>query len=385
MSMSPHLAKELFTRIKRVIGRPLALIDHKGAVIDRLANLKAKEPYQLRRLPAEHQPLIEIDSHPELQAIPMYFDGRLYGLIVTELSPEDSQTIEIITSLAELLIQQFIMAHKPQPDAVDLLLTRVVYRSETIDHEELEQQVAALGYRLDVQRCALVIQLKGFWDNYLKTLGEFLPGKDSLIAAKKRDIAQSLSSFFSRNQDNLIGYIGNDNFLVLKDLNSSSYPQFCQLLEQHLGQITNMLKNVHIAEVSIGVGEAALTSADLLVSAQEALQALTIGQKVAGLGRVYRFDTLGLLPLLMQSSNERKEKAAAKLLGLLDEDQLQPTLVAFLDNNLNLTETAAALGVHRNTVIYRLDRIQEKIGQDPRDFTVAVELYLANFFQKMLA
>lgn len=383
--MSLHLAKELFNRIKRVINRPLAIVGSNGQVIDRLSNLAQSPPYTPTRVPNENQSVIAVESYEELQAIPIYYDNRLYCLVVSPVTPEDSQTIQVITSLAELLIQQFVLNHKPQPDAVDLLLTRVVYRPGNIDPEELEQQVAALGYRLDVQRCALVIQLTGFWENYLKTLGEFMPGKDDLIAAKKRTIDQGLSSFFSKNQDNLIGYVGNDNFLVLKDLNSTNYHQFCQLLEKHFSQITNTLKNTYITEVSIGVGAAAQSTTDLLLSAHEALQALTIGQKIIGSGRVYRFDSLGMLPLLLQSSGERKSKFAEELLQPLDEDQLYSTLLAFLSHNLNLTETAEALGIHRNTVIYRLDRIEEKIGRDPRQFEVAVELFVADFFRKVQA
>lgn len=382
--MSPYLAKELYNRIKRVFSRPLAIVSKSGQVVDHLSSLSQSPPYTPSRAPNENQSVISIEHYDDLQAIPIYYEHRLYGLIVASIPPEDSQTVQIITSLTELLIQQFASTHKPQPDAVDLLLTRVVYRPESIDHEELEQQVAALGYRLDVQRCALIIQLTGFWENYLKTLGEYMPGKDDLIAAKKRDIAQSLTSFFSKNQDNLIGYIGNDNFLVLKDLHSTHYQQFCQLLERHLGQITNTLKNIHISQVSIGVGAVAQSATDLSLSAHEALQALIIGQKIVGPNKVYRFDTLGMLPLLLQSSEERKSKFAESLLQPLDEDQLYQTLLTFLNHNLNLTETAEALGIHRNTVIYRLDRIEEKIGRDPRQFTIAVELYVADFFRKLL-
>lgn len=383
--MSPFLSQELFTRIKRVVNRPLALIEVNGVIIDKLSSLDQPGPFLLERQPSEDQPNIGVVDHEELRAIPIYYEHRLYGLIVTAIAAEDSQTTQIITSLAELLVQQFNLTHRPRPDAVDLLLTRVAYRPGSIDQEELEQQVGALGYRLDVQRCAMVISLHGFWEHYLKTLGEFAPGKDDLIAAKKRDISQSLAGFFSKSKDNLIGYVGGDTFLIFKDLHATNYQQFCQLLERHLEQITNQLKNIHINKISIGVGVAAQSASDLLSSAHEAMQALEIGQKIIGPGKVYRFDTLGMLPLLLQSSKERKQLFAQELLRPLDDDQLYETLIAFLNHNLNLTETAEALGIHRNTVIYRLDRIKEKIGRDPRRFVDAVELYVADFFRKLLA
>jgi carbohydrate diacid regulator len=52
---------------------------------------------------------------------------------------------------------------------------------------------------------------------------------------------------------------------------------------------------------------------------------------------------------------------------LLDAEMLH-TAEAFLESGLNLSETARRLYVHRNTLIYRLDKIQKTIGLDLRDF-----------------
>jgi len=375
--MSPYLLKELYQQIKRIIARPLAITNADGQPFKEVNDFPQTRLFILNEAPTRDKSSLSLEGHPQLQAIPLYAEDKLVGLITCEVSAEDVQTIQLITSLAELLIQQFMVIHKPRPDAVDLLLTRLVYRPATIDAEELEQQMAALGYRLDVQRCGVLFELAGFWDNYLQTIGQPLGEKQNLIAAKKHDIEQSLTSFFSKNQDNIIGYIGNDRFLVLKDLSTTDFGRFSQLLTQHYGEITDALKNIYIKKITVGIGSSSNSASDLILSVGEARQVLEIGQKLEGSDQVYKNDILGVLPLVIASTPAQKKDQAERILANLDDPELTETLEAFLRHNLNLTQTSDALKIHRNTVIYRLDKITEKIGKDPRSFDEAVELFLA--------
>lgn len=381
--MSPYLYKELYQQIKRVISKSIAIIDVDGTPFEGVSDFSKIKTFFLSGVPSQDKSSVGVDGQPGLQAIPLFYEERPVGLVVTEVTPEDVQTIQIISSLAELIVQQFMNVHKPRPDAVDLLLTRLAYRPNTIDEEELEQQMAALGFRLDVQRAAVVFELSGFWHNYLQTIGQPLSEKKSLIDAKKHDIESSLTSFFSKNQDNIIGYIGNDRFLVLKDLSSTDFNRFTKLMTTHFKEITNSLKNVYIKEVTVGIGAPSLSASGLLISAQEAQQVLEVGRKLKGQGGVYRSDVLGVLPLVISGNITQKHEQAKRILDGLDDPELLETLEAFLQHNLNLTHTSEALKIHRNTVIYRLDRVMEKINKDPRSFTDAVELYLALQLEKI--
>lgn len=381
--MSPKLFEQLFAQIKRVITKPIALVDQRGTVYKGFSDFGSQKQLVFRGLISPDKRSVAIEGDENIQAVPIYLESKLLVVIAVKVPLEDIQTTQIISSLAELIVQQFILTHKPKPDAVDLLLTRVAFRPQTLDPEELSEQMTALGYRLDLARSAIAIELKGFWDNYLQTLGSPLGDKESLIWAKKRDINQSLTSFFTKNQDNLVGYIGKDTFLILKDLRDTDYVRFCQLLSRHYSEITAPLKNVHINEVTIGIGSLATTPSGLIRSAQEALQVLRIGKKIVGPNRTHRFDTLGVLPLLLMGDEQQKKEFATKLFLSLNDVQLTQTLEAFLAADLNLTQAAETLKIHRNTVIYRLDRIQEKLGKDPRKFTDAVELHLASLFAKL--
>ncbi|MEX0594595.1 MAG: helix-turn-helix domain-containing protein, partial [Patescibacteria group bacterium] len=112
---------------------------------------------------------------------------------------------------------------------------------------------------------------------------------------------------------------------------------------------------------------------------------IDIGKNLTTKTRVHRISGLGVLPLLVSSSPKQKRDYADKVLSELADEELIVTLEKFLEANLNLTQTAQDLKVHRNTVIYRLDKIKEKIGRDPRDFSDAVELHLALLFRRVFS
>lgn len=381
--MSPYILKLLFGHVKQVIAKPFAITDQYGTVYKDCSDFNEKQFVFLDQATPDQQPL-RIKGQENLRGIAIYANNKLGCILVTEIDKDDLRLPKIITSLAHLIIQQFLNANKPRPNTMDLLLTRVTYRPQTIDAEEFEQQIAAFGFRLDTQRTALAIELHGFWQNYLQTIGQPLGEKEDLIAAKKRDLEKNLTSFFTRNRDNIIGFVGNDLFVVLKDLHNSDYEKFCTLLTNNFRQITDSLKNVHITDITIGIGSSADSSSELLRSVGESFQVLNLGKRLKGANRVYRFSDLGFLPMIISSSNQQKKSRAAEIIKAVNDRELIETLDVFLASNLNLTQAAQKLKIHRNTVIYRLDKILEKIGKDPRKFEDAVELHLARFLDKAL-
>ncbi|MEX0594512.1 MAG: hypothetical protein WD157_00195, partial [Patescibacteria group bacterium] len=299
--MSPILAQQLYSQLKQVFNKLFAITNATGQPIEQCNDFGKNHQFSFEQAPTRDSTAVAVKGMAGMVALPIFVDGKLLGLVVAETPPEDIQTVAIISSMSELVVEQFINSHKPRPDTVDLLLTRLMHKPESIDEEELEHQMGALGYRLDVQRTVVVFELKGFWDNYLQTAGEPLGEKSSLIEAKKSDISQGLRSFFTKNPDNLIGYIGNDKFVVLKDLSTTDYERFCRLLTNHFNEITDPLKNVYITEVTIGIGSPANSPAEIIASAKEAFQVIDIGKNLTTKTRVHRISGLGVLPLLVSS------------------------------------------------------------------------------------
>lgn len=132
--------------------------------------------------------------------------------------------------------------------------------------------------------------------------------------------------------------------------------------------------------VATGVGSLHPGAEGLGATLGEASDAARIASDRSATGWFVRVDGLGLDQLLLaRTENDTFMPAAQSLLAPLrgEDDALLQTLLTFLDHESGLAATAAALGVHRNTVAARMQRVQEILGVDMHDSGVRLALHLA--------
>jgi purine catabolism regulator len=117
---------------------------------------------------------------------------------------------------------------------------------------------------------------------------------------------------------------------------------------------------------------------------REALQAMDVGQRLHLNNQIVEFNSLGVYRLLSElEENETIQRFAMQIIGPLvryDEDHrgsLMQTLSAYFSHHGNISQTAESLFVHRNTLLYRMERIQELTGQDLNNADMRLALHLS--------
>lgn len=119
-----------------------------------------------------------------------------------------------------------------------------------------------------------------------------------------------------------------------------------------------------------------------------------IGTHIKRKAQVVLYDA-NILPLIIRSfknggnvpshgANELIENILKNHIRTMGDYELEQTALVFFDNNLNLTETANALFIHRNTLIYRLNKIEGLTGYDIRKFNDAINYYLSYLSEKII-
>jgi carbohydrate diacid regulator len=88
---------------------------------------------------------------------------------------------------------------------------------------------------------------------------------------------------------------------------------------------------------------------------------------------------------LGDGDKDKKLQFSDQLLSKMTNADLNKTLECFFEQNLNLTETSEKLGVHRNTIIYRLNQISRILGADPRVFEQAMTIKIALIIRRLFA
>lgn len=143
---------------------------------------------------------------------------------------------------------------------------------------------------------------------------------------------------------------------------------------------------MHIAGgYSFGIGRKAKTIHDIPQSFREAQRALEIGRRLFGEGQVYAFAQLGIYRLLFHLDGQSELTTFyQEMLGpLLQHDNQHEgssyieTLEEFFRYNGNLSEMARATHFHRNSLIYRLKRIEEILGRSLEDSETRLSLQIA--------
>lgn len=150
-------------------------------------------------------------------------------------------------------------------------------------------------------------------------------------------------------------------------------------------QAVASLRELHVGvlrdfAVATGVGSLQAGPDGLATTLDEAGDAARIAASRSATGWFVRVDSLGLEQLLLAwTGNDTFVPAAQSLLAPLRErgGELFSTLSAYLDHESGIAATATALGLHRNTVMVRIRRVQELLGIDMKDPEARLALHLA--------
>lgn len=175
-----------------------------------------------------------------------------------------------------------------------------------------------------------------------------------------------------------------ENVVILKEVGSD----FRAEVEALAQNILKCFEGDGQPGVCIGIGMPAETLKDCAKSYREASLALTVGNIFEQEMRVMHYDKLGLGRLIYQLPATLchmflDEVFPHDAYENLDQETLL-TISKFFENNLNGSETARQLFVHRNTLVYRLDKVQKITGLDLRNFDDAVLFKLASMVRKYL-
>ena len=160
-------------------------------------------------------------------------------------------------------------------------------------------------------------------------------------------------------------------------------------LEKLARSIVDTLGGEFYTQAIVGIGTAVSEIRDLAGSFKEAQVALEVGKVFDTEKPIISYDHLGVARLIYQLPTTLcdmflKEVFKKGSIDSLDQETLF-TIQKFFENNLNVSETSRKLFVHRNTLMYRLEKIKRLTGLDLREFDDAIVFKVALMVKKYLS
>lgn len=159
-------------------------------------------------------------------------------------------------------------------------------------------------------------------------------------------------------------------------------------IENLASSIADTLSGEFYVHTVIGIGTTVNSLKNLAKSFKEAQTALEVGKVFDTEKTIISYDNLGIARLIYQLPTTLcetflKEVFKRGTIESLDQETLF-TIQRFFENNLNVSETSRKLFVHRNTLVYRLEKIKKITGLDLREFDHAIVFKIALMVNKYL-
>lgn len=195
-----------------------------------------------------------------------------------------------------------------------------------------------------------------------------------------------LSGMFPDKMQDFVLSINETDVAVIKQISGTVTVED---LEKIAVNIEDTLKNELRIKTIIGIGTVAEHLRELADSYKEAQTAIEVGKVFDTEKSVMHYENLGIGRLIYQLPTTLceiflREVFKKNSLDSLDQETLF-TINKFFENSLNVSETSRKLFVHRNTLVYRLEKIRKLTGLDLRQFDHAIVFRVALMVRQYLA
>jgi len=331
---------------------------------------------------------------PEGFIIPLVYNSTPVGALFVEDKPENyTHYRQIISTTVELLIHQNIVIDNfPYKDKIkDNFVFGLLHRRVSVEDSKVREEAEMFDINLNRDKVVIIVNVEGFWEGIFgNNLSASEEEKQTALSNYKKKIFQAFGAFFGRLSGCSVSYFGSDTFVILLDeLYSMDGREMVDQIRNKSTELYDLISKQFaqgtFTRILIGVGSFYRGKDGAVLAYEEARRALNLGLSIGEQRNMYHIDDLGMIATLAGGNKKWQDNFVRRLLmKLLSEEYLLETVEVFFDKNMSLTQTSKQLGIHRNTLLYRLDKIKKVTGLDPRKFNDAMELKVALILNKVL-
>ena len=281
----------------------------------------------------------------------VYDDQNVEYVLVTGGGSEDAY---MIGKIAVSQIQNLIIAYKERLDKNNFIQNLLLDNLLLVD---IYNRAKKLRIDTDAKRVVFMVETKYEKDN---------------------SAMETVKSLFASKPKDFITAIDEKSIIIVKELKESDA---LEELNRIARTLVDMLNAEAMSQVRVSYGNVIHEIKDVSRSYKEAKMALEVGKIFYSDKIVIPYSNLGIGRLIYQlpiplCQMFMKEVFGEQLPDTFDDETLT-TINKFFENNLNVSETSRQLYVHRNTLVYRLEKLQKSTGLDIRVFDDALTFKIA--------
>ena len=361
----------------RLLIADVDVVDESGTVVSRSASPRANAGRSAR----------------EVLRVPIELDSQRGVVVVFGCGGRSPVPQNVARALIDLMVTQAVgsTSKSDYRELRDKFILDLVTGVLT-DDEEIARDAQILEMDLTPPRAVILIDASSY-------ILESMPYESNQLSHRiaRRRAATAISviaSFFKLPNHAICGYIGNGEVAVLKAASTQDLAPWTNgdsdrgdqtaswanlaALKRAAAALQARLHHDLGCDIHVAIGRYHAGMRGLSSSYHDAALALALGSRLHSAEDVHCLDSLGIAAFVGVSDSRTKSELAAHLLApIAQEPDLVRTLEAYFEHDCSPTATSAELGIHRNTLGYRLDRVTHLVGLNVRNFDQAVQLRAA--------
>lgn len=345
--LSNHKLQVTLEEIKEISRIELALYSEKGKL---LASTYEEESDMEEAIRLFADSMAESQMLSGCHFFKVLIENELEYILLAKATSEEAY---MIGRLAVCQIRNMVSAYREQYDRNSFMQNVVLGNMLVVDMYNKAKKL----HIETAQRVVFIIEVSG--------------KKDSIVMETVKNL------FVSTTRD-FVTEVDEKSVILVKDVRDIKE-------EEDLLDLAKMLvDNLHteaMVKVRVGFGNRVDMLQDIARSYQEAKMALEVGSIFYAESDTVSYSKLGIGRLIYQLPTSLCEMFLKEVFGEKVPDgfdeETTVTIQKFFENNLNISETARQLYVHRNTLVYRLERIEKMLGLDIRTFEDAMLFKIA--------
>ena len=270
------------------------------------------------------------------------------------LAKGGSDDVYMVGKIAAFQVQNLLVAYKERFDKDNFVKNLLLDNLLLVD---IYNRAKKLHIEVTVPRVVLIVETE-----------------------KERDstAAEVLGGLFSSQSGDFITAIDESSVILIKSLEPG---EGYETVEQTANMIVDMMNAEAMMNVRVAYGTIVQELKDVSKSYKEASLALDVGKIFYVEKKVNAYSNLGIGRLIYQLPVNLCRIFIDEIFGDADpaefDEEILTTVNKFFENNLNVSETSRQLFVHRNTLVYRIEKLQKSTGLDVRTFDDALTFKIA--------
>lgn len=331
-------------------------------IVDAQANLIAstmEEPEDFKEsVPAFAQSPAEIQIVQGYQYFKIFDEGQLEYILLIR---GDSEGVYTIGRLVAYQIQSLTSAYKERYDRENFIKNILLDNMLLVD---IYNKAKKLHIDIEARRVVFVIETQNVRENHTM------------------EIVKNL--FAGRNQD-FVTAVDENSIILVREL--GEHEEY-EDLQSTASMILDTLNSEAMTNAYIAYGTIVDKIKDVSSSYKEAQMALEVGKIFYSERHIIAYNHLGIGRLIYQLPVSLCKMFIDEIFPGTKPDEFDDetllTIQKFFENNLNVSETSRQLYIHRNTLVYRLDKVHKATGLDLRVFEDAITFEIALMVMKYM-